>query len=133
MFGSEKELTNARSRIDCGQDWRRSLLVCVNLSAPIDYHSAMTILQSLIAELSLASMTIRNLDDQLKKRLRVRAASNGRSMEEEARDILRSALSTETKRPGNLAEAIRARIAPLGGVNLEIPPREPMPEPIDFG
>ncbi len=33
----------------------------------------------------------------------------------------------------DLAAAIRARIAPLGGVDLEIPPREPMREPPDFG
>jgi len=77
-------------------------------------------------------MTIRNLDEQLKKRLRVRAASHGRSMEDEARDILRAALSTEAHRPRNLAEAIRARIAPLGGVKLEIAPREPMPPPVTF-
>ena len=43
----------------------------------------------------MASMTIRNLDDSLKKRLRVRAAEHGKSMEEEAREIWRSALSHE--------------------------------------
>lgn len=32
----------------------------------------------------------------------------------------------------NLAEAIRARFAPLGGVELELPPREPMRDPPDF-
>jgi plasmid stability protein len=78
-------------------------------------------------------MTIRNLDELLKRRLRMRAASHGRSMEDEARDILRAALSTEASRPRNLYEAIRARVAPFGGVELEIPPREPMPPPVDFG
>lgn len=34
--------------------------------------------------------------------------------------------------PTNLAEAIRARFAPLGGVELELPPREPMRDPPDF-
>lgn len=81
----------------------------------------------------MASMTIRNLDEALKRRLRLRAASHGRSMEDEARDILRAALSTEQPRPANLAAAIRARIEPTGGVVLEIPPREPIREPPDFG
>lgn len=81
----------------------------------------------------MASMTIRNLDEQLKRRLRIRAATRGRSMEDEARDILRAALSTEQPRPYNLVESIRARIAPFGGVKLDIPPRDPVPPPVDFG
>lgn len=80
----------------------------------------------------MASVTIRNIDDRLKKRLRVRAASHGRSMEDEARDILRVALSTEAPPARNLAEAIRARAAAVGGVVLDIPAREPMREPVDF-
>ena len=80
----------------------------------------------------MASMTIRNLDDDIKQRLRVQAAEHGRSMEEEARVILRTAL-TEPASPTNLAQAIRARFAPLGGVKLDIPPREPMREPPQFG
>ncbi|MCA1968672.1 MAG: plasmid stability protein, partial [Rhizobium sp.] len=47
----------------------------------------------------MASITIRNLDDGLKQRLRLRAATHGRSMEDEARDILRSTLSAESRRP----------------------------------
>ena len=79
----------------------------------------------------MASITIRNLDDDVKTRLRVRAAENHRSMEEEARLILRDAVG---RRPSteNLAETIRARIAPLGGVDLELPPREPGREPPTF-
>lgn len=68
----------------------------------------------------MASMTIRNLDDSLKQRLRLRAAAHGRSMEDEARDILRVALSTSERQPGNLAAAIRARIASTGGITLEV-------------
>ena len=78
----------------------------------------------------MASMTIRNLDDKLKARLRVRAAEHGRSMEEEARDILQSALADEPTRNRSLVAAIRARIEPLGGVELEIGPREPMRAPV---
>lgn len=81
----------------------------------------------------MASMTIRNIDDGLKTRLRLRAAAHGRSMEDEARDILRAALSSAEPQPHNLAQAIRARVAPLGGVALDMPPREPIRDPIDFG
>lgn len=49
-------------------------------------------------------------------------------MEDEARDILRTALSAESRRAGNLAETIRRRVAALGGVELEIAPREPIRE-----
>lgn len=80
----------------------------------------------------MASLTIRNLDDAMKRRLRVRAAEHGHSMEEEAREILRAALSQQQAAPKNLAEAIRARFAPLGGVDLELPEREPIREPPRF-
>lgn len=71
----------------------------------------------------MAGMTIRNLDESLKARLRIRAAIHGRSMEDEARDILRAALSTEGGR-GGLFKAIRTRLkAAGGGVDLEIPAR----------
>lgn len=76
----------------------------------------------------MASITIRNLDDGVKTKLRVRAANNGRSMEEEVRTILREVVGRETP-PENLAQAIRARVAPLGGVELDLPAREPMREP----
>lgn len=80
----------------------------------------------------MASITVRNLEEGLKRRLRVRAAENGRSMEEEARVILRTALYHHPPAQQNLAAAIRARFAPLGGVELEIPPRSPMRKPPRF-
>ena len=80
----------------------------------------------------MASMTIRDIDEKLKSRLRIRAARHGRSMEDEARDILRSALSREPTQSHGLLEAIRARVEALGGVELEIAPREPMREPVNF-
>jgi plasmid stability protein len=81
----------------------------------------------------MATLTIRQLDERTKTRLRVRAAHHGRSMEEEAREILRSALAAPAPAKGNLAEIIRRRFAPFGGVELELPPREPAREPPDFG
>ncbi len=80
----------------------------------------------------MASITIRNLDDALKSRLRIQAAVHGRSMEDEARDILRSALSREPARQGSLAASIRAKFAALGGVELPVVPREPMRAPPRF-
>ncbi len=80
----------------------------------------------------MASITIRNIEDTLKSRLRVQAAFNGRSMEDEARDILRSALNREPAPPGKLAASIRARFACLGGVELPAVSREPMREPLSF-
>lgn len=77
----------------------------------------------------MASITIRNLDEQTKARLRVRAAHRKRSMEDEARNILRAALVEESGTPRNLAEAIRRRFRPLGGVELHLPDRQPMREP----
>jgi antitoxin FitA len=83
-------------------------------------------------EVPMASMTIRGIDDALKARLRVQAAHHNRSMEDEARAILRAALSTQRPQERSLAEAIRAHIEPLGGVDLEIEPREPMSELVDL-
>lgn len=74
----------------------------------------------------MGSMTIRNLDDRVKSRLRIRAAEHGRSMEDEAREILASAVSAEPRRVKGLATAIRNRIAPLGGVDLPDIVREPI-------
>ncbi len=80
----------------------------------------------------MASTTVRNLEEGLKRRLRIRAAENGRSMEEEARDILRTALNHQPSTRENLASAIRARFASIGGVELDLPPRSPMREPPRF-
>jgi plasmid stability protein len=84
-------------------------------------------------ETPMAVMTIRNIDDAIKNRLRLRAAMHGRSMEDEARDILRSALSTEIPRPRNLGQAINERFGELGGVDLPDLPREAIRPPVAFG
>ena len=74
----------------------------------------------------MATLTIRNLDERLKGRLRVRAALRGRSMEEEARQILRVALNDVEPLSTDLAERIRRRFAKLGDVQLPIAAREPI-------
>ncbi len=85
------------------------------------------------AKKSQASITIRNLDAGIKQRLRLRAARHGHSMEAEARAILQQSLAHEPADEAlNLAEAIRRRMAPLGGVELDLPPREAEGEPPRF-
>ncbi len=76
----------------------------------------------------MASITIRRLPEATKRRLRLRAAGNGRSMEQEAREILKIALTQADSQPENLGDAIRKLFAPFGGVDLKIPKREPIPE-----
>jgi plasmid stability protein len=80
----------------------------------------------------MASITIRRLEEKTKQRLRVRAARNGRSMEEEARQILKGALNEKGATGLNLVESIRRKFAPLGGLNLPDIPRGPMRSPPTF-
>lgn len=77
----------------------------------------------------MASITIRNLDDETKARLRLRAGRNQRSMEEEARTVLRQALAVPDAPAISLAAAIRSRFLSLGGIELELPSRDPIREP----
>jgi plasmid stability protein len=81
---------------------------------------------------SMATLTIRQLDDKTKTRLRVRAAHHGRSMEEEAREILRSALTASSPVKPNLAKAIHRRFASFGGIEFELPQRDAMRQVPEF-
>lgn len=80
----------------------------------------------------MSSILIRRLDDSVKTRLRRRATRHGRSMEEEAREILKAALAGPSKTTANLFKRIHARFAALGGFELPEIPREPMREPPAF-
>lgn len=80
----------------------------------------------------MGSLLIRRLDDSIKARLRTRAARRGRSMEEEAREILKVALARAPKSRGGLAEEIHARFAALGGFDMPSIPRDPVREPPRF-
>jgi len=83
----------------------------------------------------MASITIRRLDETTKRKLRIRAARNGHSMEQEAREILKHELDaalpklTKPKTGADFVKAIREIFEPLGGVDLEIPPRGPIRDP----
>jgi plasmid stability protein len=81
----------------------------------------------------MSSITIRNLDPAIKERLRVRAAQHGHSMEAEARRIIQSALNLPPKKhTRGLYDRIHDRFAAIGGVDLELPAREPGREPPRF-
>lgn len=80
----------------------------------------------------MSSITIRNLGDGVKRPLRLRAAQHNRSMEEEARDILRCALAEEAQPVGNWVDRIRKIVEPFGGIELELQPRGPIREPPGF-
>ena len=77
----------------------------------------------------MASLTIRDLDEGLKQRLRIRAAHRHRSMEEEARQILREALAEAPAPAVDLGQRIRARFSSIGGVDLPVTPREAVRTP----
>jgi len=77
----------------------------------------------------MASITIRRLDEAVKSRLRVRAAHHGRSMEEEAREILKAGLTPEPASRLNMAQSIRRIMEPLGGVELALPARQEVRKP----
>jgi plasmid stability protein len=71
----------------------------------------------------MASITIRGLDEGVKKRLRSRAAAHGRSMEAEARELLKTGLATREVSGRELFASIRAIVEPLGGIDLPVYPR----------
>ncbi len=70
----------------------------------------------------MASLTLRNIDESLKVSLRMRAAENGRSMEEEARQILKHFLLRKKSAVG-IGTRIANRFAAAGGVELPEVPR----------
>lgn len=80
----------------------------------------------------MASLTIRNLDNNLKSQLRQRAARHGRSMEAEARTILSQTLNAPNGEQ-NLAVAIHSRFESLKIDSLPIPQRQPVRTPPEFG
>lgn len=85
----------------------------------------------------MASLTIRNLNDDVKRRLRLQAAEHGVSAEEEARRILARSLSPSRpeKSPTedrHWVDVITAIVDEVGGVDLEIPPRDDSANPAKF-
>ncbi len=73
----------------------------------------------------MTAITIRKLPDEVKQRLRLRAAANGHSMEAEARGILVEALSSPSRTDLSWIEQLIMIGDELGGVDLEIPEDQP--------
>jgi antitoxin FitA len=79
----------------------------------------------------VAALNIRNLDENVKRRLQIRAARHGRSMEAEARAILAEAVREPEDSVG-LFTTLLDRFGALGGVDLEVPRREDRARAADF-
>jgi plasmid stability protein len=75
----------------------------------------------------MATLTIRDLDDELKAALRVRAAVHGRSMEAEVREILRAALTHRSPSVVGMGTRIRQRFSGSESVEIELPDRTERP------
>jgi len=80
----------------------------------------------------MAAISIRNLDDETRDRLRLRAARHGRSMEAEARAILAAAVDTPDA-PESLFAALIDRFGAIGGIELDLPPRSTRPGRAELG
>jgi plasmid stability protein len=83
----------------------------------------------------MTSIIIPDVDNDLEQRLKIRAAGHGRSIEAEARAILRLALGGaegEAAASGSLGDSIRAIVEPVGGIDLDIPPRKQIRQPPKF-
>jgi antitoxin FitA len=81
--------------------------------------------------IALATLSIRNLDDGMRERLRVRAARHGRSMEAEVRAILTDAVAEPGQSP-DLFHTLMGRFGEPGGAELELPPRATRPRAAGF-
>jgi antitoxin FitA len=79
----------------------------------------------------MAAVSIRNLDEDTKRRLRIRAAQHGRSMEAEIRAILEEAVK-EPERSGGLFTVLMDRFGAIGGVELDLPLRSTPPRAADL-
>ena len=82
----------------------------------------------------MPGITIHDIDDELEASLRTRASRHDRSIEDEAHEALNAAESSEdaVQDPRGLADAIRARIDPLGGVDLDLPVRRMINRHVDL-
>ncbi len=87
----------------------------------------------------MASILIRNISDDTKSKLRVRAARHGRSLEAEVRNALDQLVKdkpfVDPKNKGDWVDELQARMAAIGGgkdVELILPPRQAMEPPINF-
>ncbi len=96
----------------------------------LDGYACIDYIDSVLAiEAPISTLIIRNVEPRLKETLRVRAAKNGRSMEAELREIVRTALKDDLQADEDLFVAIRRHVDPVGGVELPEHPDEPTSPP----
>lgn len=81
----------------------------------------------------MTNLTIHNLDESLTKILRIHAQQHGRTIEEEARQILRLAFSETSQKTNGLGSRISKRFTEIGGVDLPQPVRSLPRQPVNFG
>jgi plasmid stability protein len=81
---------------------------------------------------AMSTITVRNIDDEIKAKLRVRAARNGRSMEAEVRDIIAAAVGGPTPPEKGLGTWLHEQLANVGYVDLELPPRDEPARWVEF-
>lgn len=79
----------------------------------------------------MSTLTVRNIGDELKTKLRVRAAEHGRSMEAEVREILKTTLDKPNGKKG-LGTLIHEHFADIGGVELDLPERNSPARYVEF-
>jgi antitoxin FitA len=104
----------------------RTSTVCV--TRPRSANTSLALLSEVIA---MTAISIRNLDPEVKSRLRVRAAGHGRSMEAEIRAILSEAVAGQ--RPGSFFDALRAISLEHGGVDLDLRRQQRRQRSVDLG
>jgi plasmid stability protein len=80
----------------------------------------------------MAQLIVRNLEEEIKMKLKQRAQRNGRSVEDEVRHILRSAARLPKRSTKGLGSRIAARFAKIG-LRDDLPElRGQAPVPFDF-
>lgn len=77
----------------------------------------------------MANLTIHNIDESVTTRLQLRATQHGRSLEDEARQILQQAVLPQLAEPEGLGSRIHHRFSALGGIELDLPNRKPSRQP----
>jgi len=84
----------------------------------------------------MATLTIRNIDEEVREQIRLQAAEHGRSMEAELRAILSDIARRRKTKPGDVFRRIQKRVSKIGGLEegeLMIPDRDQkMPAPVKF-
>jgi len=86
-----------------------------------------------LAKAAVATLVIRNVENELHARLKAQATAHRRSMEEEARVLLRQGLAAApVDQPHRFVQAMRALFEPLGGLEVPAVTREPPREPPDL-